>query len=69
MVSQMDTYKPDQPVTRGQMAIFLNRAFTLTTGQANSFKDVSSNMAAYQSILNVSARWNCKWLFRWNLSS
>ena len=49
------TYKPYQPVTRGQMAIFLNRAFTLTTGQGNGFSDVSFNMAAYQSILNVSA--------------
>ncbi len=49
------TYKPYQPVTRGQMAIFLNRAFTLSIGQTNSFSDVSSNMAAYQSILNVSA--------------
>ena len=49
------TYRPNQPVTRGQMAIFLNKAFTLTTGQVNSFNDVSSNMAAYQSILNVSA--------------
>ena len=48
------TYRPYQPVTRGQMAIFLNRAYTLTTGQANSFTDVSPNMAAYQSILNVS---------------
>ena len=49
------TYKPYQPVTLGQMAIFLNRAFTLTTGQENGFSDVSFNMAAYQSILNVSA--------------
>ncbi|WP_338452580.1 S-layer homology domain-containing protein [Niallia oryzisoli] len=49
------TYRPNDPVTRGQMAIFLNRAFTLTTGQANSFNDVSANMAAYQAILNVSA--------------
>ncbi|WP_071392768.1 leucine-rich repeat domain-containing protein [Bacillus tuaregi] len=49
------TYKPYQPVTRAQMALFLNRAFPLTTGQENGFSDVSSNMAAYQSILNVSA--------------
>lgn len=47
------TYRPNAPVTRGQMAIFLNRAFTLTIGQANSFKDVTTNMAAYQSIINV----------------
>jgi Leucine-rich repeat (LRR) protein len=49
------TYRPYQPVSRGQMAIFLNRAFTLSIGQTNSFSDISSNMAAYQSILNVSA--------------
>ena len=49
------TYKPYQPVSRGQMAIFLNRAFTLSIGQTNSFSDVSSKMAAYQSILNVAA--------------
>jgi competence protein ComEC len=48
------SYRPYEPVTRGQMAIFINRAYTLTTGQANSFKDVSTNMAAYQAILNVS---------------
>lgn len=47
------TYRPNEPVTRGQMAIFLNRAFTLTEGQVNSFNDVSPNMAAYQSIINV----------------
>ena len=49
------TYRPYQPVSRGQMAIFLNRAFTLSIGQENGFSDVSSKMAAYQSILNVSA--------------
>ncbi len=49
------SYRPYEPVTRGQMAIFLNRAFELTNGHTNSFTDVSSNMTAYQSILNVSA--------------
>lgn len=49
------TYRPYQPVTRGQMAIILNWTYTLTTGQANIFNDVSPNMAAYQSILNVAA--------------
>lgn len=49
------TYRPYDSVTRAQMAIFLNRAFTLTKGNENGFSDVSSNMAAYQSILNVSA--------------
>ncbi len=49
------TYRPHDAVTRGQMAIFLNRAFILAKGQKNGFSDVSSKMAAYQSILNVSA--------------
>ena len=57
------TYRPYQPVTRGQMAIILNRAYTLTTGQVKIFNDVSPNMAAYQSILNCSCEWNCEWLF------
>ncbi|WP_338452579.1 S-layer homology domain-containing protein [Niallia oryzisoli] len=47
------SYRPYEAVTRGQMAIFLNRAYTLTTGETNSFTDVSSNMSAYQAILNV----------------
>ena len=37
------------------MAIFLNRAFPLQEGKSNSFKDVSSGIAAYQAILNVTA--------------
>lgn len=49
------TYRPNEPVNRGQMAIFLNRAYTLKTGQANGFTDISSNMTSYQSILNVAA--------------
>nr|WP_246439639.1 S-layer homology domain-containing protein [Bacillus benzoevorans] len=49
------TYRPHDSVTRAQMAIFLNRAFTLTKGTENGFSDVSTKMAAYQSILNVSA--------------
>ena len=49
------TYRPSQPVTRGQMAIFLNRAFPLKEGKGNSFKDVKSGIAAYQAILNVTA--------------
>jgi len=49
------SYRPNEPVNRGQMAIFLNRAYTLTMGQTHSFRDISSNMQAYQAILNVSA--------------
>ena len=31
------TYRPYQPVSRGQMAIFLNRAFTLSIGETMVF--------------------------------
>ena len=49
------TYRPGESVTRGQMAIFLDRAFELKTGKSNAFTDVSGKMVAYQSILNVAA--------------
>ncbi|MBB6446754.1 leucine-rich repeat domain-containing protein [Bacillus benzoevorans] len=49
------TYRPYDSVTRGQMAIFLNRAFSLTQGNVNGFSDITAKIAAYQSILNVSA--------------
>lgn len=48
-----NTFRPGNPVTRGQMAIFLDRAFSLTTGPSNLFFDVSPKMAGYQAILNV----------------
>lgn len=48
-------YHPYEAVTRGQMAIFLDRAFSLEDGSAHSFTDVSSHMAAYQAIMNVAA--------------
>lgn len=49
------TYRPNDAVTRGQRAIFLDRAYPLEKGNENQFKDISSNMKAYQSILNVTA--------------
>jgi hypothetical protein len=49
-----NTYHPYEPVTRAQMAIFLDSAFDLINpNPANTFKDISPNMIAYQSILNV----------------
>ncbi len=47
------SFRPYETVTRGQMAMFLDRAFTMEIGKNNPFKDVSQKMAAYQSILNV----------------
>ncbi|MFS0782043.1 S-layer homology domain-containing protein [Bacillus sp. 1P06AnD] len=44
------SYKPEQKVTRGQMAIFLSRAFELTESDKVTFKDVSPSSAAYPYI-------------------
>ncbi|WP_046173514.1 S-layer homology domain-containing protein [Domibacillus indicus] len=44
------TFKPDETVTRGQLAIFLARAFKLTESAPVAFKDVSPSSAAYPFI-------------------
>ena len=44
------SFKPNQSVTRGQLAIFLSRAFKLEDSVPVTFKDVSSNTAAYPHI-------------------
>lgn len=50
------TYRPYEPVTRGQMAIFLDRAFELEEfGRANPFSDISPNQVAYESIVKANA--------------
>ncbi|MGM0842310.1 MAG: S-layer homology domain-containing protein [Bacillota bacterium] len=49
------TYKPGKVVTRGEMAIFLARAFHLTVKAETSFNDVSPSMAASDSILKILA--------------
>lgn len=49
------TFNPYQPVTRSQMAIFLDRAFTLTKGSINTFSDVNSSTSGYISIMNLTA--------------
>ncbi|KAA9022915.1 S-layer homology domain-containing protein [Niallia endozanthoxylica] len=49
-----NTYRPYQQVTRAQMAIFLDKAFTLKNANPdNIFTDISENMIAYPSILNA----------------
>ena len=50
------TFKPNQSVTRGQLAIFLSRAFNLQETAKVSFKDVSSTSAAYPYIGKILAR-------------
>ncbi|WP_370221670.1 Ig-like domain-containing protein [Cytobacillus sp.] len=49
------TFRPDAPVTRGQMAIFLARAFELTEEAAVTFSDVSSSSKSYDSIKKILA--------------
>ncbi len=43
-------FKPDQVVSRGQLAILLSRAFDLTETEDIPFSDVSPNSAAYPYI-------------------
>ncbi|KAB7707089.1 hypothetical protein F9802_08745 [Bacillus aerolatus] len=49
------TFRPDETVTRGQMAIFLARAFKLQDTTKINFSDVAENMAAYESIKRILA--------------
>ena len=49
------TYRPDETVTRGQMAIFLSRAFQLTEEADVPFRDVSSSMKSYVHIKRIVA--------------
>jgi subtilisin len=47
------SFRPDQPVTRAEMAILLARAYKLPVVEGISFKDVNSSMAGYQEIRNL----------------
>ncbi|WP_338449577.1 S-layer homology domain-containing protein [Niallia oryzisoli] len=49
------TYRPNETVTRGQMAIFLSRAFDLTVEVDAPFTDISSSMASYPHIKRILA--------------
>lgn len=48
------TFKPNQTVTRGQMALFIYRAFQLVPGAQNTYKDVIVGTVAYNAISMVS---------------
>lgn len=50
-----NTFRPDNPVTRGQMAIFLARAFELEVEAKQNFSDVTPNMSAYPYIKRIIA--------------
>ncbi|MDL4842847.1 S-layer homology domain-containing protein [Aquibacillus rhizosphaerae] len=50
-----NTYRPRDVVTRGQMAIFLARAFNLEKQSSIAFTDVSGGKASYESIKKILA--------------
>jgi len=47
------TFRPNQLVTRGEMAIFISRAFDLTTETEAAFQDTAPSMASFEAIQNV----------------
>ena len=49
------TFRPNETVTRGQMAIFLSRAFELTAEVNTPFTDISSAMVSYPHIKRILA--------------
>lgn len=48
-------FKPDEPVNRGEMAIFIARAFKLNDDEVISFSDVPISSSSYSSIRKISA--------------
>ena len=48
-----DSFNPSGFVTRGDMAIFLARAFQLSTESQLVFKDMSPSMASYSSVKKI----------------
>ncbi|MBT2643632.1 S-layer homology domain-containing protein [Bacillus sp. ISL-41] len=50
-----NSYRPNEPVTRGQMAIFIARAFDLKEESESSFSDVPASSAAYVYIKRILA--------------
>lgn len=49
------TFRPNEIVTRGQMALFLVNTFKLTETKDIQFKDVGKNMKAYEAIKKIVA--------------
>lgn len=47
------TFRPNELVDRGQMAIFLARAFKLTQESSANFKDMSPAVASYTYVKNI----------------
>ncbi|MBT2661567.1 S8 family serine peptidase [Bacillus sp. ISL-45] len=49
------TFRPNEFVTRAEMAIMLSKAYKLPDAQTGSFSDVPAGMAGYQQIYNLAA--------------
>lgn len=49
------TFRPNEKVTRGQMALFLARTFQLEQMATTKFKDVGPSMSAYKAIQQIVA--------------
>lgn len=49
------TFRPNDLVTRAEMAIMLSKAYSLSAGPTGSFSDVPAGMAGYQQIYNLAA--------------
>ncbi|MDW0111128.1 S-layer homology domain-containing protein [Sporosarcina aquimarina] len=47
------TFRPKEIVTRGQMAIFLSRAFKLTEEANTNFKDMSPSVSSYKNVRHI----------------
>lgn len=47
------TFRPNEQVDRGQMAIFLARGFKLSAESSKNFKDMSSSAASYSSVKKI----------------
>ena len=48
------TFKPDAPISRGDMAIVLSKAFNLSATSAFGFSDVGEQMKAYEHVRMIS---------------
>jgi hypothetical protein len=49
------TFRPDQPVTRAEMAILLSRAYQLSDASSVTFKDVTEGVTGYAEIYKVAS--------------
>jgi subtilisin len=47
------TFRPNEPVSRAEMAILISKGFSLSQSQTLSFSDVNSSIAGYQEISNL----------------